>query len=109
MSRQSKKQYIKDYWLKKNQRRCAYCCKLFSDKKLHDTPTLERIIPGKNGGTYCLKNTLMVCYSCNQTRGHSEFFSFIEKLPRKEWLEKKYFVAENHVKNKPAIAGEQND
>jgi hypothetical protein len=54
--------------------------------------TVERIIPGSQGGTYRLENTLVVCYSCNQKRGNKRFQNFVSgsRFPRREWLMKKY-------------------
>jgi hypothetical protein len=89
------KRRAKDHWKSLGYNRCHYCCKPLLHTGQYATPnlaTVERIIPGSQGGTYRLENTLVVCYRCNQKRGNKGFQNFISgsRFPRRAWLMKKY-------------------
>lgn len=81
------------------QRRCACCCVQMTweteseiDITTHRTATLEHLVPASKGGGYQVKNILITCKKCNNSRGTEDWIHFVERnqFPKKEWLIQKY-------------------
>lgn len=45
--------------------RCVYCGEILTK----ETMTIERLVPGKHGGTYARNNIFPACEYCNSSRG----------------------------------------
>lgn len=87
---------VKLKWYTLGHKRCAYCCcQLVYQNGQKNSATVEHIIPKSQGGTYNIKNCLMACKLCNNTRGNTDFLFWVSKnnFPRKEWLAKKHVEA----------------
>lgn len=59
---------------------CWYCGKEMEPSKL----TKDHVFPRIKGGKDCLDNIIMVCKTCNSSKGKMDLFEWYEEV-RKEW------------------------
>jgi hypothetical protein len=59
---------------------CIYCGRTLEPA----TSTLERLVPGKEGGKYVMPNLAPACYDCNNWRGNADYHETMASA--KEWL-----------------------
>ena len=59
---------------------CWYCGKEMSPAEL----TKDHVFPRAKGGEDCLDNIIMVCKSCNSSKGKLDLFEWYENI-REEW------------------------
>jgi 5-methylcytosine-specific restriction endonuclease McrA len=83
-------------WFQLGQRRC-HCCgvQLNWAQGFDNSATVEHMVPDSQGGTFHDVNLLITCRSCNNKRDNTDWIDFVtvNKLPKSEWLIKKYLVA----------------
>ena len=82
----------KNIWFKRGQRRCYCGRQLVWQQGQKNSATFEHMVPKAHGGTYALKNSMIVCSECNNKRGTTCWIEWIQKNnpPKAKWLIKKY-------------------
>jgi hypothetical protein len=76
---------------------CIYCGRTLEP----DTATLERLVPGREGGLYVMPNLAPACYDCNNWRGNADYHETM--AASKEWLSSSVTVAAAAVPPQPSI------
>jgi 5-methylcytosine-specific restriction endonuclease McrA len=68
--------------------RCAYCQQLLIESeifaKLHNSLTLDHMVPLAKGGPDTYENTVASCYACNQAKGMLDLAQFVTHPIRME-------------------------
>ena len=81
-----RKQYIKNYVIKRDGLLCIYCDKVLS----LDNYTMEHIVPDSYGGTFNSTNLTVACAECNNKRGNKSFFKYCQKFNFSQEKTKKF-------------------
>lgn len=93
MPKNDQKRSTRRHWQSLGYRRC-YCGKLLNweDPEHPDFATIEHLVPKSRGGTLAIKNSLLVCKRCNESRSSIDWYVWVEtnKPPKSDWLIKKY-------------------
>ena len=82
----------KKHWYGLGQRRCYCGVQLNWAPGYKNSATFEHIVPKSQGGTFALKNSLIICRSCNDARGNTCWIDWITQNnpPKAKWLMQKY-------------------
>ncbi len=88
----TQKNRAKAYWYLLGQRRCHCGRQLVWAGEGKNRATLDHLVPKSKGGTWHLKNILIVCQECNSKRGNKDFSGWVtgNRFPKHEWLVNKH-------------------
>ncbi len=99
MPKNEQKRSSRKYWRDLGYRRCYCGTMLVWDNPDHPAAgTIEHLVPHSRGGTLAIKNTLLVCKTCNESRSSVDWYVCIQtnKPPKSDWLIAKYEEALLH-------------